>query len=553
MHWIHEEGYCDAATRDKDWVEFGSQLHDGREPVEEYERLKKIVGEFCAGRTKAELLEAAQSRFLLLAPVATPDELLRSAQFAAREYFDVVDDVALTGEPVRTPGPWVRSSLRPPTRLGRAPRLGEHTAEVLDAATPWAAAGSGRAASPAAARRPRRPPLDGVRVLDLTWAMSGPATTRMMADFGATVVRVETADHLDVARTVGPFVNDTPGPDSSGLLFNMTVGKRSVSLDLRQPAAQAVLDDLVRWSDVVMESFSPRGRAKLNLEYERLAALRPGLIMMSSCLFGQTGPLERYAGFGTMGASLAGFTDLTGWPDRPPAGPFGAYTDYPSPRFALCALLAALEHRRGTGEGQYLDFAQAEASVHFLTPAVLDRGVNGSSTSRQGNADLDMAPHGVYPCAGDDNWVAVACRDDADWAVLAPLIGRDDLVTVAAPSRLTRRRELDELVGSWTRRRRADEVEAELIAAGVPCHTVQNSAECHADPQLRHLGHYVELPHPEHGMITFEGCRIGLSETPARVGRTPPFLGQDTIEVLTELLGYDGDRVGELLGAGALN
>src|SRR5262249_20607690 len=209
---------------------------------------------------------------------------------------------------------------------------------------------------------------------------------------------------------------------ASGLLFNMTTGKRSVGLDLRQPLARGVLDDLVRWADVVVESFSPRGRAALDLEYQRLVQLNPTLILMSSCLFGQSGPLERYAGFGTMGAALSGFFHLTGWPDRAPCGPFGAYSDYMSPRFGVCALLAAIDHRRRTGEGQYLDFAQAEAAVHFLAPAVLDYVVNGTVTSRDGNRDAAMVPHGVYPCAGDDEWIAMVCRDDDDWRVLAGVL-----------------------------------------------------------------------------------------------------------------------------------
>ncbi len=323
MAWMHEEGFCDEATRDKDWLDYANQLYDGREPISEYDRVKGIVGEFCATKTKAELLDAACERILLIAPVATPDDVLRSPQFAARGYFDHVDDDALAPTPVTAPGPWVRSSAVDPIRLGRAPRLGEHTADVL-------AGWRGERASLPAPNGHRRPPLEGVNVLDLTWAMAGPATTRVMADFGATVVRVETSHHLDVARTIGPFVKDTPGNDASGLLFNMTTGKRSVSVDLRQQLGRDVLDDLVRWADVVVESFSPRGRAALHLDYDRLAELKPGLIMMSSCLFGQSGPLERYAGFGTMGASLAGFFHLTGWPDRPPAGPFGAYSDYPS-------------------------------------------------------------------------------------------------------------------------------------------------------------------------------------------------------------------------------
>src|SRR5262249_5825094 len=282
MQWICEEGYCDEATRDKDWIDYANQLYDGREPIEEYERIKGMVAEFCLVKTKAELLDAACSRGLLIAPIATLDEVVHSTQFEARGYWDHVDDPELLDRPVQAPGAAARSSLVALAPLGRAPRLGEHTGTVWrDPARPFA---------PASAPV-RRPPLEGVKVLDLTWAMAGPAMTRVMADFGATVMRVESSHHLDVARTIRPFVNDTPGVDASGLLFNMTTGKRSIGLDLRQPEARAVLDDLVGWADVVVESFSPRGRDVLGLEYERLSALNPKLIMMSSCLFGQSGPL----------------------------------------------------------------------------------------------------------------------------------------------------------------------------------------------------------------------------------------------------------------------
>jgi crotonobetainyl-CoA:carnitine CoA-transferase CaiB-like acyl-CoA transferase len=275
--------------------------------------------------------------------------------------------------------------------------------------------------------------------------------------------------------------------------------------------------------------------------------------MVSTCLFGQTGPLKKYAGFGTMGASLAGFFHLTGWPDRPPSGPFGAYSDYPSPRLSLCAVLAALDHRRSTGEGQYVDFAQAESCVHFLTPAILDQTVNGRTQTRIGNDDPHMAPHGVYPSAGEDEWVAIACRDDADWRALAGLLGRDDLAGVRTSDRLARRTELDELVGAWTATRSPDEAMHAAIAAGVPAHSVQNSSHCLLDPQLAHQGHYVELPHPEHGTITVEATRMRLSETPGRVHGSPPLLGQDTVDVLTGLLGYDDERLGELFATGALD
>jgi benzylsuccinate CoA-transferase BbsF subunit len=275
--------------------------------------------------------------------------------------------------------------------------------------------------------------------------------------------------------------------------------------------------------------------------------------MLSSCLFGQTGPLQRYAGFGTMGASLAGFVHLTGWPDRPPCGPFGAYTDYVSPRFALCTVLAALDHRRHTGEGQYIDFSQAEASVHFLSPAVLDMAVNGRCQTRTGNTDPHMAPHGAYPSTGDDGWVAMACRDDDDWQALAAVLGRDDLAGLTTAERLARRGELDGIVAAWTAERSAESAADIAIAAGVPAHAVQSSRECMEDPQLNHLGHFVTLLHPDHGTIVVEGSRFALSDTPAKVVRTPPYLGQDTVDVLLGELGYDDNRLGELYAVNALD
>ena len=545
--WMYEEGYCDEEVRDKDWLDYANQLYDGREPVEEYERIKRLVGNFCMSKTKAELLEAARSRMLLLAPVATPDEVVHSPQFEARDFWDHVVDEELSDRPVQTPGMYVHPTQTPPPRLGRAPRVGEHTDGVL------AAAPRASAPHPAANGHGRHAPLAGLKVLDFTWAMAGPAITRALADFGADVIRVETNTHLDVARTIGPFLDDTPGTDSSGLLYNMSTGKRGISIDMRQPSASKVVDDLVRWCDVLVESFSPRGRVAAGLDYARLSELNPGMIMMSSCLFGQSGPLERYAGFGTMGASLCGFFHLTGWPDRQPCGPFGAYSDYMSPRFGLCALLAALDHRRRTGEGQYLDFAQGEAAAHFLTPVLLDYSINGVVGTRTGNTDPHMAPHGVYPSDGDDRWVALACRDHRDWRALASLVGRSDLAGLSAAERLERRDELDELVSGWTAARSADEAQAALIAAGVPAHAVQNSIECAVDEQLLHLGHFVTVPHGEHGAVVVEANRTVLSATPAVVAGAPPLLGQDTVEVLTTVLGYDDEQLGELFATGSLD
>jgi crotonobetainyl-CoA:carnitine CoA-transferase CaiB-like acyl-CoA transferase len=191
--------------------------------------------------------------------------------------------------------------------------------------------------------------------------------------------------------------------------------------------------------------------------------------------------------------------------------------------------------------------------VHFLSPAVLDQSVNDRTTSRNGNADIAIVPHGVYRSRGDDDWVAVACRDDADWHALAALLGRSDLGALTTPERRARERELDDLVGAWAADRSPQQAMDEAIAVGVAAHAVQNSGECMTDPQLEHLGHWVRLPHADHGTITVEGCRIALSETPADVHGVPPFLGQDTVSVLLEDLAYDEERLGELYGASALD
>ena len=291
------------------------------------------------------------------------------------------------------------------------------------------------------------------------------------------------------------------------------------------------------------------------LDYEHLREIKPDMIMLSSSLFAQSGPYSQIAGFGFMGAAAAGFNLITGWPDREPAV-VAAYSDYVAPRFTLAALLAALEHRDRTGEGQYIDFSQAEASIHFLAPAMLDYSINGREFERLGNSDPQLAPHAVYPAAGDDRWVAVACETDDQWRALATAIGRNDLAEdsalATAIGRLGAVDALDAAIGAWTSEHDMFEAERELQAAGVPAHAVQNSTEAVKDPQLLHHGHFVRVPHPALGETTVEGSRFRLSRTPARIERAGPTFGQDNFEVLTELLGYDGDRVAELAAAGVL-
>jgi crotonobetainyl-CoA:carnitine CoA-transferase CaiB-like acyl-CoA transferase len=397
-------------------------------------------------------------------------------------------------------------------------------------------------------------PLADVKMLDFAWVMAGPAGTRMLADYGAQVVRIESPQRIDTARTLQPYQDNSFGADSSGLFNNCNAGKLGIAIDLGNPRSREVVLDLVRWADVVTESFSPKAMRKWGLDYDSLRKVRPDIIMLSTCLFGQTGPLRQIAGFGNMAAAISGFSNLAGWPDRTATGVFGAYTDYIAPRYTAIAILAALEHRRRTGEGQYIDQAQAESAIHFLTPAVLEYSVNDREPQRAGNADRDMAPHGVYPAVGDDQWVAIICRNDSEWRSLCDVMGAAELAEDARfatmQARIANHADLDAIIGSWTATRSATEIEESLQARGVPAYQVQNSSQAWRDPQFKHRGHFVEIEHQTLGRTTVEGPRTHLSRTPGKVLRAAPSLGRDNQYVMEKLLGYDQDRISDLVVAG---
>lgn len=555
MDYVCEQGFCDAATRDKNWIEYGAMLLDGREPMSEFDRVKDCIAACTASKTKAELQAVALERRLLVAPVSTMADLAESAQISARGYLVAPEGDGASAK-VRYPGPFAKFAASPIGPSRRPPRIGEHGAAVmaeLEHLEP-AVARLARERSGDPDFDPTRP-LAGIKILDFAWVMAGPASSRYLANFGAQVVRLESTLRLDTIRTVGPFVNGDPAPENATSFHNFNAGKKLITVDLTNEASRPVIHDLVRWADIVFESFSPRAMRSFGYDYESLKRIKPELIMVSSCLMGQTGPLALFAGYGNLAAAIAGFVELAGWPDRPPVGPFGAYTDYIAPRFTAVAMLAAIEHRRRTGQGQYVDLSQAEAGMHFLAPAILDFAANGRNFARRGNDDAEMAPHGVYRAAGEDRWVAIACENDACWTALCRVI--DTLAPVvrshaSVEARLADRRRLDGLVSAWTAQRSAEEAEALLQAAGVAASVVQTAADLERDPQLNHLGHYVYRPHPCGRDGAIEACATRMSRTPARMDATLPSFARDMDEVLKDVLDYDDERIAELLIADAL-
>jgi crotonobetainyl-CoA:carnitine CoA-transferase CaiB-like acyl-CoA transferase len=393
--------------------------------------------------------------------------------------------------------------------------------------------------------------LSGLRVLDLCWVVAGPAVGRVLADYGAEVVRVESSTRLDTARLIGPFHDGEPTAESSILYGDVNAGKLGLTLNLRLEAARNVVRDLVRRSDVVLEAFSPGVMEEWGLGYDELRAVNERVIVLSTSLMGQTGPLGRFAGYGNIGAAMSGFQSLVGWPDRVPFGPYGPYSDYVAPRFALVILLAALDRRAETGAGCHIDVAQAETAAYFLAPQIADYLTSGHVAERMGNRDPGMAPHGVYPSA-DGAWVAIAVRDDDDWHALAELMGVADDRYAAVAGRLERADELDDLVGAWTATQTAAAVESLLQERGVPAHVALDSDTALLDTQLVARGHFLKLEHELYGKTVVQGSRYRLSRTPAAVTRAAPTLGRDNDHVLRDLLGYDDARVEELAASGAL-
>ncbi|MDA3041302.1 MAG: CoA transferase [Actinomycetota bacterium] len=542
MNWIYEEGGCDEATRDKDWINYVTLLLDGTEPVSEYERVKQVVGAFLKTKTKAELMEAAISKRLLLAPVTTTQDVLDSPQFSDREFFEQVDQGGDIGT-LTYPGAVAKFTATPSVALPKAPALGEHTLAVLNE-PPRVPHVPIKEPKPNTNR-----PLEGLKILDFMWVMAGPAATRVLADWGADIVRLESANRIDTARTLQPFRDNVADPDGSGLFNNMNAGKRDLAIDLRKPEARDVVYDLLDWCDVVTESYSPRGMKGFGFDYETLRRRKPDLIMSSSCLMGQSGPHTSLAGYGTMAAAISGFFNITGWPDRDPSGPFGAYTDYVSPRLLAACLMAAVEHRRETGEGQYIDLSQGESSMPLLSTALLYTQTKGQVYSRQGNSDPLYVPHGVYALAGDDEWVAIVCTNDDQWKTLAGLVGHSDLADLTVSERRGREAELNGYIEAWSKDKQGSQIELHLQSLGIPSHQVNNSPRMVADLQAQHRRHFREIPHEKQGNTVVEGPRFQMSRTPGNVLRGGPTIGQDTFEILTDVLGYDGDRIAELATA----
>jgi len=396
-------------------------------------------------------------------------------------------------------------------------------------------------------------PLEGVRVADFSWFGAGPIAGQVLSNFGAEVIRVESESHLDGLRIAMPVPPGMEGPNVSGYYNNFNASKLSFTLNMSQPEARPVALELLSTCDVVIENYTPRIMEKWGLTYQEVAQVRPDIIYANMPMQGAWGPHRDFLGFGGILAPVTGYSYLAGWPDRMPIGIGTNYPDYVlNPGHAVVAILAALRHRDRTGDGQQIELAQLESTVTGLGPYLMDYAVNGRVAERCGNRCEYAAPHGAFPCAGDDRWCVIAVFDDTQWQALLQVIGNPEWAQAGRFDTLLARKEqedeLEALISDWTRTLGAEEIAESLQSNGVPAGIVQTAEDVlDHDAHLKARGFYVYLDHPEAGHNAYDGPHFRLSRTPGMLRTPAPLLGEHNHYVASQLLAIDDERMADLL------
>jgi crotonobetainyl-CoA:carnitine CoA-transferase CaiB-like acyl-CoA transferase len=386
---------------------------------------------------------------------------------------------------------------------------------------------------------PRRA-LAGIRILDFTWVVAGPVATRILADQGAEVIKIERRDSLDLGSRRGGF---------TGNIFR---GKESTVINMADPRGRDIARQLVAVSDVVIDNFSARVMHNWGMDYESIKQLKPDIIAVSMSGFGHTGPQKDYVSYGPTLQALSGYTLLMRHPGKEPAGWGYSYADMAGGYSGALAVLMALWYRRRTGQGQFVDLSQFETIASLVGPSLLDSLVNKATTAPCGNRSQEApaAPHGVYRCAGPDRWCAITVFTEEEWQRFCRVLGNPDWTREARfatlANRLGHHDTLDECVAAWTQQHTAEEVMTLLQDAEVPAGIVTNGEDLDRDPQLRARGYWAHVRTPEGDEVVLDGTPIKLAATPGYVAAPGPLLGEHTEAVLQRLLGYSSAYIAQL-------
>ena len=407
--------------------------------------------------------------------------------------------------------------------------------------------------------------LESFRICDFTGQLAGAGATKWLASFGAEVVRIEDPQRegrWDILRGTPPFVDERRGIDMGGAFNNHNAGKFGITLNLRTAKGKEILERLIEVSDVVSENFAKGVMERLGFGYRRLRELKPDIVYVSNCGFGHTGPYSQFKTWGPIVQAVSGLTFSNGLPGLPPAGWGYSYMNHTGAYYMAMAIMLALIHRQRTGEGQWVDLACTESALSLHGPALLDWTVNGRPTRRAGRPHANrsewppMVPHGIYPCAGDDEWVAIACRSEADWRKLGEAVDEDwcrrpDFARL--DSRRAAEDELDRCLAAWTAARGKFDVQRALCAVGVPVAPVLKPEErIDLDSSTGDFGLWPTVRHAKMGDVRVDGQPVHFSQTDWQLCRGGPCLGEHNEEVLTRLLGYGSDEVAALREEGVI-
>ncbi|MCP3992705.1 MAG: CoA transferase [Actinomycetia bacterium] len=558
LGWLIDEGIAPNSWLDVDWDTYDHRALSGEAVDPSFDDLRQAVDTLCARYTRQEMLTKGLALGATFAPINTIGDLLAVEHLDRRSFWADVDVAADTGEtsdeddtvvlrrtgnPITVDGDRPAQTSRVPAIDADGPRLrseGRRTRRASVAGT-----------------APDDPlPLAGIKVADFSWIGVGPITAKCLADHGATVVRIESENRLDGLRAQAPFKDAEFGLNRSNFYGTFNTSKLSMSIDLTTEAGVGLARRMTQWADIVIDSFRPGTMEGLGLGPDVIRAADSSTITATTSLLGGGGPLSSLAGYGFHAAAFAGFTELVGWPDLGPDGPWMAYTDTIAPRFLTAAVLAAIDRRDRTGEGCHIEAAQLEVGLQLLAPEILDHQRRGTVYGRIANRDPYLAPQGAYPCVGDDEWCTITIPDDGGWRRLVAAMGNPPWAQDPTHATMAGRQDshdaIDRGISSWTATMTAEEVERVVSGVGIPAGKVQRSRDLAVDAQYLHRRFYHRLEHGEVGLAPYAGHQYkirGYDHGPRFAG---PVLGDDTFTVMTEMLAMDSDDIAEAAAGGAL-
>jgi benzylsuccinate CoA-transferase BbsF subunit len=391
-------------------------------------------------------------------------------------------------------------------------------------------------------------PLHGIRVLDFGWVAAGPSATKILADLGAEVIKVESRKRPDTTRFTPDNIERSPETDPA--FHSLNRNKLGITIDMTRPEGNDLLRKLAGKCDIVLENFFPGVMKKFGLDYESLSQVKPDIIMISMPGLGSWGPQAETPAYAPGLAALSGLESMVGYPGERALGLQQPYSDYNAGTHSAFAALAALIHRRKTGQGQYVEVAQIEALTACIGEAVLDYQINGRIPGLEGNRQGEMAPHNNYPCAGDDRWVSIAVKSQEEWLRLVGVMGDEPGLRDEKFSNLSARqkneKELDALISTWTKTRTAEEITGLLQEAGVAAFPCLDIGDCFLDPHFQEREVFIPLEHPVTGDEFVANLSWKMSDTNGGIIRPAPLWGQHNRYVFEEILGLSKEEIERL-------